>query len=47
MKPLALCYSNRAATRISLGRMREALGDCAVAAEVDPDFLKVYVRAAK
>lgn len=42
-----LCYSNRAATRISLGKMRDALGDCTKAAEIDPNFLRVQVRAAK
>ncbi|XVE95885.1 hypothetical protein REPUB_Repub02eG0173700 [Reevesia pubescens] len=46
IKPLVLCYSNRAATRISLGRMKEALNDCQMAAALDPNFLKVYVRAA-
>ncbi|XWS43105.1 hypothetical protein CRYUN_Cryun16bG0073500 [Craigia yunnanensis] len=46
IKPLVLCYSNRAATRISLGRMREALADCLMAAALDPNFLKVYIRAA-
>ncbi|XWS59070.1 hypothetical protein CRYUN_Cryun08bG0090700 [Craigia yunnanensis] len=46
IKPLVLCYSNRAATRISLGRMREALADCLMAAALDPNFFKVYVRAA-
>ncbi|GAV60423.1 DnaJ domain-containing protein/TPR_11 domain-containing protein [Cephalotus follicularis] len=46
VKPLVLCYSNRAATQISLGKIREALGDCMMAATLDPDFLKVYVRAA-
>ncbi|XVF07172.1 hypothetical protein REPUB_Repub06bG0115500 [Reevesia pubescens] len=45
IKPLVLCYSNRAATRISLGRMREALADCLMAASLDPNFLKVNVRA--
>ncbi|XP_011075360.1 uncharacterized protein LOC105159854 [Sesamum indicum] len=45
MKPLLLCYSNRAATRMSLGRMREAIGDCTKAAELDPNFLKVALRA--
>ncbi|KAL0453147.1 UNVERIFIED_CONTAM: DnaJsubfamily C member 7 [Sesamum latifolium] len=44
MKPLLLCYSNRAATRMSLGRMREAIGDCTKAAELDPNFLKVALR---
>lgn len=42
-----LCYSNRAATRISLGRMRDALEDCKMGAEIDPNFLRVQVRAAK
>ncbi|KAK6244223.1 hypothetical protein QUC31_010632 [Theobroma cacao] len=46
IKPLVLCYSNRAATRISLGRMREALADCLMATALDANFLKVYVRAA-
>lgn len=46
IKPLVLCYSNRAATRMSLGSMREALADCLMAAALDPNFLKVYVRAA-
>lgn len=42
-----LCYSNRAATRISLGRMKDALKDCLMAAAIDPNFLKVQVRAAQ
>ncbi|KAK6149116.1 hypothetical protein DH2020_016641 [Rehmannia glutinosa] len=45
IKPLLLCYSNRAATRMSLGRMREAIGDCTIAAELDPNFLKATLRA--
>ncbi|KAG8372017.1 hypothetical protein BUALT_Bualt12G0023000 [Buddleja alternifolia] len=45
IKPLLLCYSNRAATRMSLGRMREAVGDCTKAAALDPNFLKVTLRA--
>lgn len=45
--PLVLCYSNRAAARMSLGRMREALGDCTRAAALDPNFHKVQIRAAK
>lgn len=47
IEPLLLCYSNRAATRMSLGRMREALEDCKSAAALDPGFLKVKLRAAK
>ncbi|KAJ6777614.1 HEAT SHOCK PROTEIN DNAJ WITH TETRATRICOPEPTIDE REPEAT-CONTAINING PROTEIN [Salix koriyanagi] len=43
---LMLCYSNRAATRMSLGRMRDALGDCKKAAAIDPNFIRVQVRAA-
>ncbi|KAI3938308.1 hypothetical protein MKW92_023207 [Papaver armeniacum] len=46
LKPLAMCYSNRAAARMSSGRMREALGDCIMASTLDPSFLKVLVRAA-
>ncbi|PIN21026.1 Molecular chaperone (DnaJ superfamily) [Handroanthus impetiginosus] len=45
MEPILLCYSNRAATRMSLGRMREAIGDCTKAAELDPVFLKATLRA--
>lgn len=47
LRALMLCYSNRAATLMSLGRMREALQDCMMAAELDPSFLRVQVRAAK
>lgn len=47
LRALMLCYSNRAATRMSLGRMREALGDCIKAAAIEPSFLRVQVRAAK
>ncbi|KAK9079403.1 hypothetical protein SSX86_001074 [Deinandra increscens subsp. villosa] len=46
LRALMLCYSNRAATRISLGSMKEALEDCLMAASIDPNFLKVQVRAA-
>ncbi|KAI3822495.1 hypothetical protein L1987_10085 [Smallanthus sonchifolius] len=46
LRALMLCYSNRAATRISLGRMKEALEDCLMAATIDSNFLKVQVRAA-
>ncbi|GJM88421.1 hypothetical protein PR202_ga04480 [Eleusine coracana subsp. coracana] len=38
--------SNRAATRMSLGMMQEALQDCLTAASIDPSFLKAKVRAA-
>ncbi|XP_024156510.1 uncharacterized protein LOC112164526 isoform X1 [Rosa chinensis] len=46
LRALMLCYSNRAATRMALGRIRDALGDCMMAAAIDPNFLKVQVRAA-
>ncbi|CAL5193417.1 unnamed protein product [Lathyrus oleraceus] len=46
IKPLLLCYSNRAATRMTLGRIREALEDCMIASSLDPTFLKVQIRAA-
>ncbi|XP_062002722.1 uncharacterized protein LOC133720442 [Rosa rugosa] len=46
LKPLLLCYSNRAATRMYMGRIREALGDCMMATALDPNFLKVQMRAA-
>ncbi|XP_028094497.1 uncharacterized protein LOC114294576 isoform X2 [Camellia sinensis] len=46
VEPLVLCYSNRAAARMSRGRMREALGDCMMAASLDPTFQKVQIRAA-
>nr|CAB3504373.1 unnamed protein product [Digitaria exilis] len=46
-RALMLCYSNRAATRMSLGMMREALQDCLTATSIDPSFLKAKVRAAK
>uniref|UniRef100_A0A0D9UZJ8 J domain-containing protein n=1 Tax=Leersia perrieri TaxID=77586 RepID=A0A0D9UZJ8_9ORYZ len=45
-KSLMLCYSNRAATRMSLGRMRGALSDCQKATYIDSSFLKAQVRAA-
>ncbi|MFS8005222.1 putative DnaJ domain, tetratricopeptide-like helical domain superfamily [Helianthus anomalus] len=46
LRALMLCYSNRAAARMSTGRMKEALEDCLMAAAIDPNFLKVQVRAA-
>ncbi|KAF5447736.1 hypothetical protein F2P56_033263 [Juglans regia] len=46
LRVLMLCYSNRAATRMALGRIRDALGDCMMAATIDPNFLKVQLRAA-
>ncbi|KAI3871005.1 hypothetical protein MKW92_043388 [Papaver armeniacum] len=46
LKALVLCYSNRAAARMTLGRMREALGDCKEAMALDPNFYKAQLRAA-
>uniref|UniRef100_A0A2P2K761 J domain-containing protein n=2 Tax=Rhizophora mucronata TaxID=61149 RepID=A0A2P2K761_RHIMU len=45
LRPLVICYSNRAATRMSLGCLRAALSDCVTAAALDPKFLKVQIRA--
>ncbi|GKA72043.1 phospholipase A1-Igamma1, chloroplastic-like protein [Tanacetum coccineum] len=45
LEPLMLCYSNRATTSISLGRMKEVLGDCLTASNIDTGFLKAHVRA--
>ncbi|KAK8543377.1 hypothetical protein V6N13_136111 [Hibiscus sabdariffa] len=46
LRALMLCYSNRAATRMSLGRMKDALGDCMMAIAIDPNFSRVQLRAA-
>ncbi|XP_047330125.1 uncharacterized protein LOC124933733 [Impatiens glandulifera] len=46
LRAVMLCYSNRAASRMSLGKMREAISDCKKAASIDPSFLRVHVRAA-
>ncbi|KAI3968190.1 hypothetical protein MKX01_018493 [Papaver californicum] len=46
LKALVMCYSNRAAARMTLGRMREALGDCKEAIAIDPNFYKAQLRAA-
>jgi DnaJ family protein C protein 7 len=32
---------------MSLGNMREAIRDCIKAADLDPNFFKVQIRAAK
>ncbi|KAK9023855.1 hypothetical protein V6N11_004050 [Hibiscus sabdariffa] len=42
LRALMLLYSNRAATRMSLGRMKDALGDCMI----DPNFSRLQLRAA-
>ncbi|CAN0907882.1 DnaJ homolog subfamily C member 7 [Linum grandiflorum] len=46
LEPLVICYSNRAATRLSLGNIREALQDSLMAASLDPSFLKAQMRTA-
>jgi tetratricopeptide (TPR) repeat protein len=46
-KSLMLCYSNRAATWMSQGKMRGALSDCRKATDIDSSFLKAQVRTAK
>ncbi|KAM7264888.1 hypothetical protein ACFE04_002571 [Oxalis oulophora] len=43
-KLLLVCYINRAATRISLKMIREALGACIAAVALDSSFLKAYMR---
>ncbi|KAH7294141.1 hypothetical protein KP509_28G058300 [Ceratopteris richardii] len=40
-----LCYSNRAATRMALGRVREALADCKQALVLDSSFIRGRLRA--
>ncbi|CAL0329358.1 unnamed protein product [Lupinus luteus] len=46
LRSVVLCYSNLAATHMSLGRIRDALEDCMMAAEIDPNFFRVQLRAA-
>ncbi|KAJ1420649.1 Tetratricopeptide-like helical domain superfamily [Sesbania bispinosa] len=46
LRAMLLCYSNLAATHMSLGRMRDALEDCMMATEIDQNFLRVQLRAA-
>ncbi|OIV99615.1 hypothetical protein TanjilG_17425 [Lupinus angustifolius] len=46
LRSVVLSYSNLAATHMSLGRMRDALEDCMMAAEIDPNFFRVQLRAA-
>nr|XP_043622481.1 dnaJ homolog subfamily C member 7 homolog [Erigeron canadensis] len=44
-EPLVLIYSNRAAKRMSLGKIRKAIDDCRIATRLDPEFPKVYLTA--
>ncbi|KAL8129366.1 hypothetical protein V2J09_018521 [Rumex salicifolius] len=46
LRALMLCFSNRAAVRMSLERFRDALMDCRAASEIDPNFFRVRVRKA-
>ncbi|XP_010274126.1 PREDICTED: dnaJ homolog subfamily C member 7-like [Nelumbo nucifera] len=46
IEAMVLCYSNRAAARMHLGRMREALVDCMAALALEPESHKVQLRAA-
>ncbi|KAK9055518.1 hypothetical protein SSX86_026602 [Deinandra increscens subsp. villosa] len=45
LESLVLYYSNHAAKRMSLGKMRKALDDCKKATLLDPTFLKVRLTA--
>lgn len=45
LESLVLYYSERAAKRMSLGKMRKAVNDCRMAALLDPSFLKVCLTA--
>ena len=42
----AACFANRAACLTRLGKHREAIEDCDAALEIDPAYVKVYVRRA-
>ncbi|KAL6213279.1 hypothetical protein ACLB2K_012726 [Fragaria x ananassa] len=46
LKRLSQCYSDRAAARVSLGRIREALADALMAIQLDPGYPDDRVRAA-
>ncbi|KAJ8440475.1 hypothetical protein Cgig2_013634 [Carnegiea gigantea] len=45
-RPLVRCYSNRAATRMAVGRVRGAIQDCLMAVKLDPTFHRARIRAA-
>ncbi|KAJ0703212.1 putative tetratricopeptide-like helical domain superfamily [Helianthus annuus] len=47
LRALMVCYGKHGATGMSLGRTKKALEDCLMAATIDPNFLKVQVRAAQ
>ncbi|KAL6209917.1 hypothetical protein ACLB2K_020856 [Fragaria x ananassa] len=46
LKRLSQCYSDRAAARVSLGRIREDLADALMAIQLDPGYPDDRVRAA-
>ncbi|KAJ8445800.1 hypothetical protein Cgig2_027881 [Carnegiea gigantea] len=46
-RPLVRYYSNCAATRMALRRVREAMQDCLIAIKLDPTFHRAHIRAAK
>ena len=41
------CYTNRAAARMMVSAWEEALADCKKASELNPKFVKAYLRGAK
>ncbi|KVI12103.1 DnaJ domain-containing protein, partial [Cynara cardunculus var. scolymus] len=43
LESLVLYYSNRAAKRMSLGKMRKAVNDCRMATLLDPSFLRKWM----
>ncbi|PON42618.1 N-terminal acetyltransferase A, auxiliary subunit [Trema orientale] len=45
LQALALCYSNRAAARMSLLKLRDAIEDCRSAMDSDHNFSKAQIRA--
>ncbi|KAI7755136.1 hypothetical protein M8C21_026006, partial [Ambrosia artemisiifolia] len=45
LESLVLYYSNRAAKRMSIGKIRKALDDCKVATRLDPGFLNICLTA--
>jgi hypothetical protein len=47
LESLVLCYSNRAAKRMSLVKMRKAFDDCIMATRLNPGFLKAFLAAGK
>jgi tetratricopeptide (TPR) repeat protein len=46
-KERSIIYSNRAATKIKLGRNKSALEDCNKAIDLDPEYVRAIIRRAK